>query len=778
MLGNSQCVNRVDSQYSRIYDRSNGLPQGGISSPILFNLYINDLIEDLNKTGISVPIINNYTLNNLLFADDIVIFAESKEQLNALLDTCTQHLEQWELTMNLKKSKILTKEFEFNENKLNELCIKLVTTTQYKYLGIPFGPTGINHNKYLKKIKTNFVAASKSMHYLCNHYNIPRDQRVNIYKTVIRSQLEYGAQVIDYTNPELLQELEKLQLTSLRCLLHIPSTTPDAAILISTDILTIENRFNELKLNFFMKQRTSESLAGRLVRTLLEQGQSMKPYDNNDIPFPYHKGIKDIFTHYGSVWRNTMYYPENEVDTAVAKSFINITIHNYNYRTLLPQLDTNKKAQPILQSFYQPTDDNKFLDFIKNLPPQDAMDNMLAQVPAYSLQRPRFHTNLIPSCIRMQTLSIWRDILLNLPYNSHHPQICLHCKETATYPYLHNMFQCEHTRQHRLFIINQLSTHFRKHSITQHPILDHLHDLNNLDTPISDTDLVTFLQLLFNMKDNCHTSQSIIHSLCITLAYLSNHTIYHYITPIEWINIDGTTQADINDFIENKLLVLIKHHNDIMIQETGQLPRPSQLPLRPYFGSASNRTALQKQAATEYVSELFARHRDDIIVCTDGSYFHKYNNPTSGCAMIASHAGKITVRGALKLDTRSSAIAEFAGIIYCLRWLEHSQPAQSKNVNILVDCQYVVNVCTQQYNYNSKHTIYVQTIRALLSKLKSQYNIQFHWIPGHTNNYMHTETDRLARQAAVSQKRIAINTEFTLNYFTDELSSGWVWPYP
>ena len=159
----------------------------------------------------------------------------------------------------------------------------------------------------------------------------------NIYKTVIRSQLEYGAQVIDYTNMHVLNKLEELQIQSLRCLLHIPSTTPDAAILISTDILTVENRFNELKMNFFMKQRTSESLAGHLVRTLLEHGQYMQPFDNNDIPLPYHTIIKAIFRQYGPAWQKTMYYAENDIDPAAAKSFIHISIHNYNYHSLLPK---------------------------------------------------------------------------------------------------------------------------------------------------------------------------------------------------------------------------------------------------------------------------------------------------------------------------------------------------------------------------------------------------------------------------------------------------------
>ena len=93
LLENSQCINKIDVKYSKIYNRTNGLPQGGISSPILFNIYINDLIHDLNATNISIPIIPDVTLHNLLFADDIVSFADTAEKLHSLLTVCNRHLD-------------------------------------------------------------------------------------------------------------------------------------------------------------------------------------------------------------------------------------------------------------------------------------------------------------------------------------------------------------------------------------------------------------------------------------------------------------------------------------------------------------------------------------------------------------------------------------------------------------------------------------------------------------------------------------------------------------
>ena len=69
------------------------------------------------------------------------------------------------------------------------------------------------------------------MNDFCHSYRIPYKQWLTIYKTVIRSQLEYGAQIIFYQNQRSIDHLDKLQLHALRILLDIPATVPDAAIL-------------------------------------------------------------------------------------------------------------------------------------------------------------------------------------------------------------------------------------------------------------------------------------------------------------------------------------------------------------------------------------------------------------------------------------------------------------------------------------------------------------------------------------------------------------------
>ncbi|XP_045454808.1 uncharacterized protein LOC123664257 [Melitaea cinxia] len=115
-----------------------GVRQGGLSSPNLFNLYVNALIEGLSSIRVGCHI-GGVCFNNISYADDMVLLAPSVSAIRRMLTFCESYAETHGLVYNNKKSEYLVFKAgnRLPENipliKLNGAC--LVRVHQFKYLG-------------------------------------------------------------------------------------------------------------------------------------------------------------------------------------------------------------------------------------------------------------------------------------------------------------------------------------------------------------------------------------------------------------------------------------------------------------------------------------------------------------------------------------------------------------------------------------------------------------------------------------------------------------------
>ena len=131
------CV-RWGNGLSNFFTVSNGVRQGGILSPYLFNLYMDDLSVELNKVNIGCCI-GNTTVNHLMYADDLVLIAPSAGGLNSLLKICGVFGTINAVKFNPVKSKVMI--FRSNllsKSNLPNFCINneiIRETNKVKYLG-------------------------------------------------------------------------------------------------------------------------------------------------------------------------------------------------------------------------------------------------------------------------------------------------------------------------------------------------------------------------------------------------------------------------------------------------------------------------------------------------------------------------------------------------------------------------------------------------------------------------------------------------------------------
>jgi len=116
--------------------------QGFCISPTLFKIYIRKVLDEWKRKchGMGVPL-ENITLYTLQFADDQVVLAWGKEDLEYMTRNLKETYEKWGLDMNLNKTKYLCIGETQNNLKLDkdneiEFC------QEYKYLGVIFDTSG------------------------------------------------------------------------------------------------------------------------------------------------------------------------------------------------------------------------------------------------------------------------------------------------------------------------------------------------------------------------------------------------------------------------------------------------------------------------------------------------------------------------------------------------------------------------------------------------------------------------------------------------------------
>lgn len=121
-----------------VYRMQCWMRQGGLSSPRLFNLYMNSVIGELSRTHKGCHI-DGVCMNNMSYADDMVLLSPSIRGLRRLVAICESYAVTHGLKYNVKKSKLMM----FKSSFINysdvpgvSLCgSPLRCVKKFKYLG-------------------------------------------------------------------------------------------------------------------------------------------------------------------------------------------------------------------------------------------------------------------------------------------------------------------------------------------------------------------------------------------------------------------------------------------------------------------------------------------------------------------------------------------------------------------------------------------------------------------------------------------------------------------
>ena len=177
-----------------------GVLQGSKLGPVLFNLFVNDLLDDLNRSKLGASI-GPVHIAALGFADDIILISDEPWKLQRLLNICQSWAIKNKMTFNTSKCKVMVfnsaiKQIIFTSDKT---VLEIVHT--YRYLGvIPSSKYVTNlfkaHFQYILQKAKRKAAAMRCHVFGTSGFRIKSS--VKLYKLQVRPLLEFSAQSLSF----------------------------------------------------------------------------------------------------------------------------------------------------------------------------------------------------------------------------------------------------------------------------------------------------------------------------------------------------------------------------------------------------------------------------------------------------------------------------------------------------------------------------------------------------------------------------------------------------
>ena len=331
-------------------DSNLGLKQGCPLSPLLFNIYINDIGSYLQDNGPGNISIQGTRINHFLYADDLVLLSETKAGLQRHLAGLENFSKAKELTVNTKKSVVMV--FNSAGRKSNEKFTynnkELKTVQSFTYLGVEIAASG----SFTVGIKNLCTKAKKAMIPLFRtiiQFRLPFRNALKLFLTFVEPILLYNAENwASMTDQEIkkcknnhsrIYQKSTLALPSvsqlkfLKFILGVTTQCPTMAVLGETAqiplmlkgylrMLTYWDRLRDLDDNSLVKMAYLENVAMNTNWCQTIQVLNCSQGLHNNLPNPPNtkfktvakKRIKDNFENF---WRNRIDNREEEKKLAI-----------------------------------------------------------------------------------------------------------------------------------------------------------------------------------------------------------------------------------------------------------------------------------------------------------------------------------------------------------------------------------------------------------------------------------------------------------------------------
>lgn len=256
---NSTMRVRTGHGLSKLIELLRGVRQGCPASTILFDVFINDILEGMGRMGVDVPGLRDEIIAGLLFADDLVLLATSEVMLQAMMDVISIWGDKWSMAIGAKKCGVMA----FFGSASNQSMLERKFTLQgeaipvvnsYTYLGVVVkDDLVLNDTVQLRKEKT-----LKLLHALRSFFvdsRIPAYIRTSVLRATVIPTVTYGGELFGM-QAELAKSCQSMVNKGLRWIIGVGSKDNSMANLClwaETSIAPMEAELAAKRTRLFVK---------------------------------------------------------------------------------------------------------------------------------------------------------------------------------------------------------------------------------------------------------------------------------------------------------------------------------------------------------------------------------------------------------------------------------------------------------------------------------------------------------------------------------------------
>jgi len=247
-LKNRQFSVYFEGENSNTRNITSGVPQGSILSPILFNIMVSDIPNSVNVTTSE-------------YADDITIYSvnENVHQAGADTQLMIDKIESWCNRWGLKMNHSKTKAMLFTRKRVNNCNLTIANTPiefvqQHKFLGMTLDSPCLKWKPHIKILKDSCLLKVNALKCIAHHeWGADRVTLLNLYRTLIRSRIDYGCMFYSSAAETELGKLNVVQNACLRIAIGARKTSPVSSLEVESNVPPLNIHRTEMMLKSYSR---------------------------------------------------------------------------------------------------------------------------------------------------------------------------------------------------------------------------------------------------------------------------------------------------------------------------------------------------------------------------------------------------------------------------------------------------------------------------------------------------------------------------------------------